>query len=159
MGSIPEKTWKIVSRWFDLKCRFFLTGNVWENQRGPKISRYNVYLKFAQWNYLVFMSTFDNQSMSTIGCVGKLGHLFGFLRHYLLTAQWYFIGFQWFAIELNYWTFWNKNGVIWFWFHDQLKAHRLHPHIPTDYRHTDRHIRLHGNNSYCSLLHSAKPSP
>ncbi len=31
-----------------------------------------------------FMSTFDNQSMS-IGCVGKLGHLFGFLRHYLLT--------------------------------------------------------------------------
>ncbi len=29
------------------------------------------------------MSTFDNQSMS-IGCVGKLGHLFGFLRHYLL---------------------------------------------------------------------------
>ena len=32
---------------------------------------------------LVFMSTFDNQSMS-IGCVGKLGHLFDFLRHYLL---------------------------------------------------------------------------
>ncbi len=32
---------------------------------------------------LVFMSTFDNQSMS-IGCVGKLGHLSGFLRHYLL---------------------------------------------------------------------------
>ncbi len=31
------------------------------------------------------MSTFDNQSMS-IGCVGKLGHLFGFLRHYLLTS-------------------------------------------------------------------------
>ncbi len=31
---------------------------------------------------LVFMSTFDNQSMS-IGCVGKLGHLSGFLRHYL----------------------------------------------------------------------------
>ncbi len=30
------------------------------------------------------MSTFDNQSMS-IGCVGKSGHLFGFLRHYLLT--------------------------------------------------------------------------
>ncbi len=29
------------------------------------------------------MSTFDNQSMS-IGCVGKLGHLSGFLRHYLL---------------------------------------------------------------------------
>ncbi len=34
---------------------------------------------------LVFMSTFDNQSMS-IGCVGKLGHLFGFLQHYLLIA-------------------------------------------------------------------------
>ena len=29
------------------------------------------------------MSTFDNQSKS-IGCVGKPGHLFGFLRHYLL---------------------------------------------------------------------------
>ncbi len=28
-----------------------LRGNVWENQRGPKISRYNVYLKFAWWNY------------------------------------------------------------------------------------------------------------
>ncbi len=32
---------------------------------------------------LVFMSTFDNQSMS-IGCVGQLGHLSGFLRHYPL---------------------------------------------------------------------------
>ena len=32
---------------------------------------------------LVFMSTFDNQSMN-IGCVRKLGHLFGFLRHNLL---------------------------------------------------------------------------
>ncbi len=32
---------------------------------------------------LVFMSTFNDQSMS-IGCVGKLGHLSGFLRHYLL---------------------------------------------------------------------------
>ncbi len=29
------------------------------------------------------MSTIDNQSMS-IGCVDKLGHLFGFLWHYLL---------------------------------------------------------------------------
>ncbi len=27
-----------------------------------------------------------NQGMS-IGCVGKLGHLFGFLRHYLLTLM------------------------------------------------------------------------
>ncbi len=27
----------------------------------------------------------DNQSMS-IRCVGKLGHLFGFLRHYLLKS-------------------------------------------------------------------------
>ncbi len=35
---------------------------------------------------LVFMSIFDNQSMS-IGCVGKLGHLFGFLRHYLLISN------------------------------------------------------------------------
>ncbi len=34
---------------------------------------------------LVFMSTFNDQSMS-IGCVGKLGHLSGFLRHYLLTV-------------------------------------------------------------------------
>ena len=32
---------------------------------------------------LVFMNTFDNQSMS-IGCVGKLCHLSGFLRHNLL---------------------------------------------------------------------------
>ncbi len=31
------------------------------------------------------MSTFDNQSMS-IGCIGKLGHFFGFLRHYLLMS-------------------------------------------------------------------------
>ncbi len=37
---------------------------------------------------LVFMSTFDNQSMN-IGCVGKLGHLFGFLRHYLLNTLLY----------------------------------------------------------------------
>ncbi len=36
---------------------------------------------------LVFTSTFHNQSMS-IGCVGKLGHLFGFLRHYLLRIHW-----------------------------------------------------------------------
>ncbi len=35
---------------------------------------------------LAFKSTFDNQSMS-IGCVGKLGHLFGFLRHYLLNIR------------------------------------------------------------------------
>ncbi len=33
----------------------------------------------------VFMSTFDNQSMS-IGCVSKLKHLSGFLRHYLLKS-------------------------------------------------------------------------
>ena len=35
---------------------------------------------------LVFMSTFNDQSMS-IGCVGKLGYLSGFLRHYLLKAD------------------------------------------------------------------------
>ena len=35
---------------------------------------------------LVFMSTFDNQSMS-IGYIGKLGHLSGFLRHYLLITR------------------------------------------------------------------------
>ncbi len=29
------------------------------------------------------MNTFDNQSTS-IGCVGKLGYLFDFVRHYLL---------------------------------------------------------------------------
>ena len=34
---------------------------------------------------LVFMSTFNEQSIS-IGCVGKLGHLSGFLRHYLLSV-------------------------------------------------------------------------
>ncbi len=39
---------------------------------------------------LVLMSTFNDQSMS-IGCVGKLGHLFGFLRHYLLSI--YFVLF------------------------------------------------------------------
>ncbi len=33
-----------------------------------------------------FISTFDNQSIS-IGCVGKLGHLFGLLRHYLLRSS------------------------------------------------------------------------
>ena len=34
---------------------------------------------------LVFMSTFNDQSMS-IGCINKLGHLFGFLRHYFLNS-------------------------------------------------------------------------
>ncbi len=33
--------------------------------------------------YTQSLRTFDNQSIR-IGCVGKLGHLFGFLRHYLL---------------------------------------------------------------------------
>ncbi len=32
------------------------------------------------------MSTFENPSMN-IGCTGKLGHLFGFLRHYLLNIE------------------------------------------------------------------------
>ncbi len=31
----------------------------------------------------IYQYFFDYQSMS-IGCVGKFGHLFGFLRHYLL---------------------------------------------------------------------------
>ncbi len=31
------------------------------------------------------LKVFNNQSMS-IGCVGKLGHLSGFLRHYLLNT-------------------------------------------------------------------------
>ncbi len=35
----------------------------------------------------VFMGTFDNQSRS-MGCVGKLEHLFGLLRHYLLKCEW-----------------------------------------------------------------------
>ncbi len=53
-----------------------LRGNVGENQRGAPI-----------WPMdLVFMSTFDNQSMS-IDCIGTLGHLSGFLRHYLLTVK------------------------------------------------------------------------
>ncbi len=34
----------------------------------------------------IHISTFDNQSMS-IGCVGKLGHLFGFLQHYFSLHQ------------------------------------------------------------------------
>ncbi len=34
----------------------------------------------------VFMSTFHDQSMS-IGCVDKLGHLSGFLRHYILSID------------------------------------------------------------------------
>ncbi len=34
-------------------------------------------------NLVFMMSTFDNQSVN-IGCIGKLGLLFGFLRHYLL---------------------------------------------------------------------------
>ena len=69
------------------------SGNVWENQRGQKISRYNVYSKFTWWNYLwIFMSTFDNQSMS-IGCIDKLGHLFGFLWHHLLIHRQGYLGF------------------------------------------------------------------
>ncbi len=45
--------------------------------------------KLAHLTYahtLVIKSTFDNQSMS-IGCIGKLGHLFGLLRHYLLIGS------------------------------------------------------------------------
>ena len=37
----------------------------------------------TMYEYKLLMSTFDNQSMS-IDYVGKLGHLFGFLWHYLL---------------------------------------------------------------------------
>ena len=37
---------------------------------------------------LVFMSTFNNQSMSMC-CVGRLGHLSGFPRHYLLTMTYH----------------------------------------------------------------------
>ncbi len=33
---------------------------------------------------------------------------------------------------------------------------RNYPHTPTDYRHTDEHLKT-GNDSYCSLLHLAKP--
>ena len=42
---------------------------------------------------LVFMSTFDTQSMS-IGCDGKLGHLLGFLRHYLLSDNTLMCGYK-----------------------------------------------------------------
>ncbi len=41
------------------------------------------------------MSTFDNQTMG-IGCVGKLGHLFGFLRHYQVLAN------PWRSIDFHY---------------------------------------------------------
>ncbi len=54
---------------------------------------YKVHGPYGSWKVgtiwpmdLVFMSTFDNQSMS-IGCIGKLGHLSGFLRHYLLITE------------------------------------------------------------------------
>ncbi len=75
------------------------------NQRGKKKIKIQVcleklhinlsYLKEAPGPYgtwivgticpmdLVFMSTFNDQSMS-IGCVGKLGHLSGFHQHYLI---------------------------------------------------------------------------
>ena len=49
------------------------------NLHGETIYKYKLLGLFG------FMSTFDNQSMS-IGCVAKLGHLFGFLRHYLLNV-------------------------------------------------------------------------
>ncbi len=58
---------------------------------------YKVHGPYGSWKVgtmwpmdLVFMSTFDNQSMS-IGCVGKLGHLFGLFRHYLLIGHGQFI--------------------------------------------------------------------
>ncbi len=52
---------------------------------GPYGSNYGTWKVGTIWTMdLVFMSTFDNKSMS-IGCVGKLGHISGFLRHYLLT--------------------------------------------------------------------------
>ena len=35
---------------------------------------------------LVFMSTFNDHNIS-IGCIGKLGHLSGFLRHYPLNPS------------------------------------------------------------------------
>ena len=76
-----------------------LGGNVWVNQTGAPTCQLNLYSYFGHWQYLwplwymeswnhialdlVFMSTFYNQSMS-IGCIGKLGHPFGLLRHYLL---------------------------------------------------------------------------
>ncbi len=43
-------------------------------------------LKVCMVKLYMNISIFDNQSMS-IDCVGKLGHLFGFLRHYLLSIN------------------------------------------------------------------------
>ncbi len=59
---------------------------------GQAVYEYKLLWLFGTWKVatiwpmdLVFMSTFNDQSMS-IGCVGKLGHLSGFLRHYLLNV-------------------------------------------------------------------------
>ena len=49
----------------------WLRGTVGENQRGAQ----------GPWT----TSIFDNQSRNIV-CVGKLGHLSGFLRHYLLNS-------------------------------------------------------------------------
>ncbi len=73
--------------WFQLSNSGF-------GPRGPKTKKgasgpYGTWKVRTIWPMdLVFMSTFDNQSIS-IGCVGKLGHLFGFLRHYLLREHKY----------------------------------------------------------------------
>ncbi len=48
---------------------------------------YKVHVPYGS-NFPCTMSTFNDQSMS-IGCVGKLGHLSGFLRNYLLIGQKY----------------------------------------------------------------------
>ncbi len=53
---------------------------------------YNVYLKFAWWNYLVFMSNYIYFQSMSIGCDGKMEHLFGFLRRYLLIIALYWNG-------------------------------------------------------------------
>ncbi len=45
-----------------------------------------VKMQYSRITHEEMTSTFDNQSMS-MGCVGKLGHLFGFLRHYLLISN------------------------------------------------------------------------
>ncbi len=53
---------------------WLLRGNVWENQRGKKISRYNVYFKFAWWNYLLYIHEYTQKKKGTE--IVPLGALF-----------------------------------------------------------------------------------
>ena len=68
---MPEKT-KEVKKFQDTMYT--------QSLHGETIYEYKFLVRTIWPMDLVFMSTFDNKSMS-IGCVGKLGHLFGKLGH------------------------------------------------------------------------------